>query len=90
MGDISGRPKTPAPQVVFVPQPTTQATTAQPQSTTSNAPPTTTETTPEKQREQNLLSRPRSRFGTILTGFRGILSESDQAQSAQRKTLLGE
>ncbi|PZQ48703.1 MAG: hypothetical protein DI551_01060 [Micavibrio aeruginosavorus] len=91
MGDITGRPKAPKQQVVYVPQyvytnttttPTTGTTTG-----TTTTPDTTTET-PEKTREQNLLSRSRSRVGTILTGFRGILSQADSA--TQRKTLLGE
>ncbi len=42
----------------------------------------------DQQREDNLLTRSRSRFGTIKTGFRGLLSLSDP--TANRKTLLGE
>ena len=48
------------------------------------------ELTPEKQREKNLLSRPRSRIGTILTSFRGILLPSETQAASARKTLLGE
>jgi hypothetical protein len=80
MGDITARPKAPKPQTVYVPQyvytPTPSANTNDP------------EPTAEQQREKNLLSRSRSRLGTILTGFRGILAPSESEN--QRKTLLGE
>ncbi len=87
MGDISGRPKAPSQQVVYVPQyvypdaPSTGGNT-----NTNNNP--DAEPTPAEQREKNLLSRSRSRIGTILTGFRGILSPAES--DSQRKTLLGE
>ena len=38
----------------------------------------------------SLLRRERGRFGTILTGFRGLLGANDTAQTTTRKTLLGE
>lgn len=89
MGDITDRPKAPAAQVVYVPKyvytnPTTTPST--PTSTDGNDP----DLTPEQQREKNLLSRPRSRIGTILTGFRGILSPAESQSQSQKKTLLGE
>lgn len=86
MGDIQGRPKTPAPQVVYVPQYVYTNT-----SGTSATTPEEIKTDEQKQaenREKNLLSRSRSRLGTVLTGFRGILSPVET--DAQRKTLLGE
>lgn len=44
-----------------------------------------------KRRAENLLRRSRGRFGTILTGFRGILEGNDNPTGGQgRKTLLGE
>ena len=83
MGDISDRPKAPKQQVVYVPQyvytPATGGAT-----NNDNDP----DVTPEQQREKNLLSRSRSRLGTILTGFRGILAPAET--ESQRKTLLGE
>ena len=88
MGDITDRPKAPKQQVVYVPQyvytpaPSTGGTTNNNNSTNDGTP------TPEQQREKTLLSRGRSRLGTILTGFRGILAPSET--SSQRKTLLGE
>ena len=93
MGSLSSRPDVPSvpqPQIVYVPQPAPQ-----PVNTKSVAPepsPAEPEKTPEEingeVREQNLLSRNRSRFGTVQTSFRGLLSLSDQ--NAGRKTLLGE
>jgi len=81
MGDISGRPKAPSePQYIYVPQYVSPSTPAVPESEPTP--------TPEQQREKSLLSRGRSRLGTILTGFRGILAPT-QGES-QRKTLLGE
>lgn len=81
MGNVTDRPKAPSPQIIYVPQPVYQTA---PDTQT----PTDTTPTPAQQREKNLLSRNRSRLGTILTGFRGILAplESD----SKRKTLLGE
>jgi hypothetical protein len=82
MGDISGRPKTPSTQVVYIPQ------YVYPNTPTPDTGGEDTPLTPEQQREKNLLSRSRSRLGTILTGFRGILAPSETQD--QRKTLLGE
>jgi hypothetical protein len=81
MGNITDRPKAPSPQIVYVPQ-TVYQTTPDTNNNT-NTPPSTAE-----QREKNLLSRNRSRLGTILTGFRGILAPADT--DSKRKTLLGE
>ncbi len=90
MGDITGRPKAPQQQVVYVPQyistPATTTTTTSSSSSTSQD--TDTPLTPEAQREKSLLSRTRSRLGTILTGFRGVLSQNDSTPA--KKTLLGE
>ena len=88
MGSLTSRPKSPAQsQTVFVPQPA-------PTPTLTQAPPPQTDNTPSAEetsseaRRQNLLGRERSRFGTVQTGFRGLLGLTDN--SAQRKTLLGE
>jgi len=86
MGDISGRPKAPSQQVVYVPQYIYQDPPSTGGNNTNNN--TDAEPTPAEQREKNLLSRSRSRIGTILTGFRGILSPAES--DSQRKTLLGE
>ncbi len=44
--------------------------------------------TTQKEREKNLLRRARGTIGTVLNGFRGILSPSES--TAPRKSLLGE
>lgn len=87
MGDITGRPKAPAQQVVYVPQyvyetPTTGSGNNSGEGDTPDTP------TVAQQREKNLLSRTRSRLGTVLTSFRGILAPKET--DSQRKTLLGE
>ena len=86
MGSLASRPSVPAPQpqVVFVPQATTVADTST-ENTNSDAADSQTES---EVRQQSLLQRDRSRFGTVLTGFRGLLSLNEN--SGQRKTLLGE
>lgn len=79
MGSISGRPKAPSQpvqQVIYVPQnPSPQ----------ESGP---TEKEVLEARAENILKRSRSRLGTVLTGFRGILSPNDL--TVPRKTLLGE
>lgn len=87
MGDITGRPKTPSQQVVYVPQYVYTPPAGADTGTGEGADDPST-LTPEQQREKNLLSRSRSRIGTILTGFRGILAPNETQN--QRKTLLGE
>lgn len=90
MGDITGRPKTPKTQVVYVPEYVYSSTSAPSSANSGTNTDNESETplTPEQQREKTLLSRSRSRIGTILTGFRGILAPSETQD--QRKTLLGE
>ena len=86
MGDIQGRPKTPSQQVVYVPQ---YIYTNTPSATDTGTGETKTDEQKQaEQREKSLLGRSRSRIGTILTGFRGILSPAES--DGQRKTLLGE
>jgi hypothetical protein len=82
MGNITDRPKAPSSQIVYVPQAVYQSG----GSDTTGATPQTPSAS--DQREKNLLSRNRSRLGTILTSFRGILAPSDT--DGKRKTLLGE
>lgn len=85
MGDITDRPKAPKQQVVYIPQYVYTPMPSTGGATNNNDDDTPT---PEEQREKNLLSRSRSRLGTIMTGFRGILAPSETDN--QRKTLLGE
>ncbi len=87
MGSLASRPKVPTQsQVVFVAQSasgTTSGSTTEPPENTPSP-----EETASEVRRQSLLGRERSRFGTVQTGFRGLLGISDN--NAQRKTLLGE
>ncbi len=90
MGSLTSRPKIkPQPQVMYVPTPTYTP----PPTFPAPAPPTPAATTDQNSNVAetglgNLLLRDRGRFGTILTGFRGLLVPS--GSNAQRKTLLGE
>ena len=89
MGSIASHPKIPAAaQTVYVPvyTPAATATTAatQAEQPSGNAPDTSTAANVQN---SNLLERSRGVLSTVLTGFRGILSETN---TPQRKTLLGE
>ena len=97
---------TASPQVVYVPAPSTSVTASATTSATSGSSAgsttqntassgtDTTQTTSEvtkEVREDNLLRRSRGRLSTVLTGFKGILSDTaNTATSSQRKSLLGE
>ncbi len=87
------------PTYVYEPAPTSSAsgsTSGSSSGTGSNTGTSSNDTTvsPEteqavaEQKAENLLKRSRSRLSTVLTGFRGVLEQSDLAP--QRKTLLGE
>jgi len=91
MGSIFGRPKT--------------ATSTAPTTTTTQTSSAATETDNEPSiseqqataRTSSLLRRSRGRLGTITTSFKGFLDTKNSsqnpfanAQSTQRKTLLGE
>lgn len=88
MGSLSSRPKVKSsPQVVYVPAP------AAPAAAAPSTPPPAITPGPQpaddaQDRAEGLLLRDRGRFGTVLTGFRGLLSLADNLQP--RKNLLGE
>ena len=105
MGSLASRPKVPSysasPQVVYVPAPTpsspaTTNTTTSQSTGGSNVDAGTdssqvTSEAAKEVREDNLLRRSRGRLSTVLTGFKGILSDTaNTATSSQRKSLLGE
>lgn len=83
MGSLASRPSPPPPtQIITTPAPApapVPAPVAEPQ--------VSPEDEAREVRRTSLLQRDRSRFGTVLTGFRGLLTGSN---TAQRKTLLGE
>lgn len=86
MGSLGSRPQVPQqPQIITVAQPAPAPVTT-PQSSGDTS--VETQEAAAEARRQSVLGRDRSRFGTIRTGFRGLLGLADQ--SAQRKTLLGE
>jgi hypothetical protein len=82
MGGLASRPKIPSPQPTPVVQPSTP-TQPDPEVTQAER-----EQSISEQRTSNLLRRSRGRFGTIRTGFRGLLDLVPT--DTQRKTLLGE
>lgn len=85
MGSLSSSPKAPTQsQVVYVPTPST-VTSTNTQSAENDA--TSSAAQASKSRTQSLLSRGRSKLGTIATSFQGILGGSN---AGGRKTLLGE
>lgn len=100
MGSLASKPKAPAvrqqPVIITVPSvastPTvTQSASVPPSSSAApsrDAPEQSEETLQAQARGAGLLSRKRGSLSTILTGFRGILSDS--GTTSQRKTLLGE
>ena len=105
MGSLASRPKVPSysasPQVVYVPAPTASSPSTTNTSTSQSAGGSnvdagtdSTQVTSEvakEVREDNLLRRSRGRLSTVLTGFKGILSDTaNTATSSQRKSLLGE
>ena len=93
MGSLTSRPSIPSytqPQIVRLPtQPITTPVTTPSTSSSENPDAISIEETATTTRQQSLLGRERSRFGTVLTSFRGLLGVSE-ANAAPRKTLLGE
>lgn len=90
MGRLISPSRPSTPQVVYYapqPDPVTTPTPSSPTSGGTDEPEKTPEQV-ETEKAENLLRRNRSRLGTVLTSFRGILSQNDL--SSARKTLLGE
>lgn len=84
MGSLTSRPKAPkaTTQVVYT-TPTTSGS--------SGSSTTVVEADPKevaKERAETVLRRNRGVLGNVLTSFRGVLSQNNQAVA--RKTLLGE
>ena len=98
MGGLTSSPKIPKPkpQVIYVSQPAASTSTANSGSTdagtgTSSQDNSATDADTDSGsviRRQSLIDRERGRFGTVTTGFRGLLNALNN--DAQRKTLLGE
>ncbi len=95
MGSLTSRPKAPTtPQTVYVPTtipaPVTAPAPSPVMPTPAPSTPAATTSAPVQQaaREANLLERSRGVLSTVLTGFRGVLSNTTAPSG--RKTLLGE
>ena len=84
MGGLIGTPKAPPPRPVRV----VQAPAPPPPPAPEEPDVPDEEEIQSERRRENLLRRNRGRLGTVLTGFRGLLSLNDNA--TQRKNLLGE
>lgn len=84
MGILTGKPKAPPPPPV---QPLPPPVVVPP---VSQEPAKSDEEIAAAARTKSLLRRSRSRFGTILTGFKGFLSPNEGTNTSDRKTLLGE
>lgn len=87
MGSLTSRPKLPSvqqPMVISVP--TSMPAPAMPMPSEAQEDGAANDN-PAKQRATSLLNRDRGRLGTIMTGFRGLLSPNS---GTGRKTLLGE
>ena len=101
MGSLTSRPKVPAtiarPTIITVPMAASVSTYAPPAAvlpdsvnvTTSSDPEQMDETVQAEARSMGLLNRSRGRLSTVLTGFRGVLTQAASG-AGQRKTLLGE
>ena len=82
MGSLGSSSKQSSPQIVYMPAPAPYVP------PTPTTPPVDAAEEERKARAENLLQRDRGRFGTVLTGFRGLLSTNEN--TGGRKTLLGE
>lgn len=85
MGSISSRPPAPTTRVVYVQQPATTTPSVSSASEQDTGP--SQEEVAAQSRRENLLRRSRGRFGTVLSGFRGVFTSQGNSTG---KTLLGE
>ncbi len=96
MGGLTSTSATPKQKVVYVPTATTSTATTSTTSAgdTSSSSKDTAQEIAAEAREQSLLTRDRSRYGTVNTSFLGLLDQDDRQgqedQQTMRKTLLGQ
>lgn len=91
MGSLTSRPSVPQQPVSVAPLPQPAPVSTPVPQVQDDAPSVEEQAT--QARRSSLLQRDRGRFGTILSGFRGLLTQSNSnaGQDTQsRKTLLGE
>lgn len=86
MGSLTSTPKSISRQAVSEPVSAPSNTTEVTSTTVQTSQPSAEEAA-SKERKKSLLSRKRSRLGTIATSLQGVLSD---VKSGARKTLLGE
>lgn len=88
MGSLVSSPKPSGQKIVYLPAaPVSVQPSVSEEAISEEKDPTTAESVAEARRK-NLLSRNRGRFGTIRTGFTGILTKT--SQDTERKRLLGD
>jgi len=91
MGSITKKPTAPTTIVRTIPASKPVISTASITQTVTPLEPVKTDSEIAREsRTQSLLSRSRGRLGTVLTGFRGFLSQTADGFETKRKTLLGE
>lgn len=91
MGSLTSRPKSVSgqPQIVFVPPSAPSSSSgASSEAASQNIESGAQADNASEARANSLLQRNRGRFGTVQTGFRGLLGLI--SDSGKRKTLLGE
>ena len=90
MGGLTSgpRPSSAQPQVVYVSQPAVAVPSAPALDPTPASSDAQSEQSVAEVRESNLLRRDRGRFGTVQTGFSGLLNTAEN--TGGRKSLLGE
>ncbi len=86
MASLTSSANVPAPQTVYVPA--TTATTSEKDTSGSALTGEEAQELESEERRKGLLSRDRSRAGTILTSLSGVLDDSKLG--SERKVLLGE
>lgn len=85
MGSLVSSPKIPAPSAATPVSPTVTVDTPDPEEIQRER-----DETASRERARSLLSRNRSRFGTIRTGFSGLDTIAPNDNGTPRKRLLGE
>lgn len=89
MGSLASRPSVPSSQPIIIQEvPVSTTTTSTTETVSEEEQAIADAQTASEARRTSLLGRDRSRFGTILTGFRGLLGTTENAP--RRNTLLGE
>lgn len=84
----SSKSRAPSSTTIIQQTPVSTAVDTSTSATTSTETEKASDVLSSEARSENILRRGRGRFGTILTGFQGVLTKNDS--QSKRKTLLGE